>query len=86
MTLREAILRYFGPIGPTLIGAKVGSSFGRPIRSPSNAYKYDLTLPCIRRPATNADLGKFALYQGGSLHQSGHLTLWGVRAAFTMVR
>jgi hypothetical protein len=27
-----------------------------------------------------------ALYQGCSLHHSGHLTLWGVRVAFTMVR
>jgi hypothetical protein len=28
----------------------------------------------------------FARCQGYSLHQSGHLTLCGVRAAFTMVR
>jgi hypothetical protein len=28
----------------------------------------------------------FAEYQGRSLHHSGHLTLCGVRVAFTMVR
>jgi hypothetical protein len=33
-----------------------------------------------------AMLVKVVPVQGCSLHHSGHLTLWGVRVAFTMVR
>jgi hypothetical protein len=43
--------------------------------------------PLLVRPLGGelAMLVTFALDQGCSLHHSGHLTLWGVRVAFTMV-